>query len=79
MASNLAYESSERLKKVLLQDKLSNPERLNEVLKEELLFVLSSYMDISPKNFKLYIGISEGGGFDVYVKAKAERIYSIKH
>lgn len=79
MKKSVASESSERLKRVLMQDKLSNPARLSEIIKEEIVFVLSSYMDILSRDIEFFVSVDDNGLYSIDVRAKARRIYSVRH
>ena len=43
-----AESSKERLNRILIQDKLSSPERISEILRKEIAEVLSQYMNVEP-------------------------------
>lgn len=74
---NLAEETKDRLKRVLIQDKLSSPLRVSEILREEIHHILSSYMELS-EGVKFSIELDVNGNYNLNFSAKAKEIYKIK-
>ena len=70
---SVAENSSERLKRVLLQDKLKNPAKLSNELKEEITFVISRYMELKSKViFK--VGLDTNGDIDLNIYVKVSQM-----
>ena len=63
-----------RLKNVLMSDKYTNPERLNEVIKSDILYVLKNYMDISADDIKLNFTLNEEGSYQLRLSASCKRL-----
>ena len=68
-----AESSKERLNRILIQDKLSSPERISEILRKEIAEVLSQYMNV--ENVKVSIHVSNTGEYEVLLKAVASRFF----
>lgn len=77
MMGNIAEETRDRLKRVLIQDKLSSPLRVSEILREEIHHILSSYMELA-EGVKFAINLDANGNYDISFLAKARKIYKIK-
>ena len=63
-----------RLKNVLLSDKYTNPERLNEVIKSDILYVLKNYMDITSDDIKLNFTLNDDGNYQLRLAASCKRL-----
>ncbi|MCK9575176.1 MAG: cell division topological specificity factor MinE [Clostridia bacterium] len=63
-----------RLKNVLLSDKFTNPERLNEVIKSDILYVLKNYMDIDTDDIKLNFTLNDDGNYQLRLSASCKRL-----
>lgn len=74
MKKNFAEATSTRLNRLLVQDKLSSPERLSEVLKNEIAEVMTAYMKLD--GIKLSVRVGETGKYEIYVVAVASRIFA---
>lgn len=66
-----------RLKNVLLKDKLDMSEGFMRALRNDLGRVLSYYMRLRPEGIEVFID-DAGNGYTVRVKASAEDIRQIK-
>ncbi|MEG1612867.1 MAG: cell division topological specificity factor MinE [Clostridia bacterium] len=65
--------ASERLKQVLLSDKIAQPEKFNELLKSEVVTVLSNYFELFPSTFEINLAISDNV-IDITMRVKGGRI-----
>lgn len=74
-----AEASYQRLKSVLVNDKLSSPSRLCSCLQSEILFLLSSYMDVSKDSVKVDLTLTASGEYEVKIKASAKRLKNLGH
>lgn len=70
----LQLAGTNRLKNVLSMDKNDNPIKITNVLKSDLLFLLSNYMEISPEDLDLVISVEPGGGYKLEVQAQVRRL-----
>lgn len=68
-----AEESKERLNRILIQDKLSSPQRISEILRKEIAEVLMQYMSV--ESIKFSIHVAKDGEYEVLVKANASRFF----
>jgi septum formation topological specificity factor MinE len=64
----------ERLKKVLISDKHFNPERIQEVMKSDILTVLQNYTDVDSEQITFLIEVNPQGGYDIKVNASCSRL-----
>lgn len=67
--------AASRLNKVLMTDKLVAPEKLNDLVKSEVLEVLESYFEVFPSTFELKITSAEGV-ITLEMQLKASRVKS---
>lgn len=54
-----ARVAAERLNKVLLSDKIAHPEKFNELLRAEIMAVLSDYFEVLPQSYSFKMSISD--------------------
>ena len=66
-------ESKERLNRILIQDKMSSPQRISEILRLEIAEVLSQYMNVDDIKFSIHI--AKDGQYEIFVKAITSRIF----
>ena len=64
----------ERLKKVLISDKHFNPERIEEVMKSDILNILQNYTDINGENLNFNIEVNNFGGYHITIDATCTRL-----
>ena len=62
--------ASERLKNVILSDKVSHPDRLNDLLKSDVNDMLKTYFELYPGSIKVCLKPSEYG-LDILIDATA--------
>mgnify|MGYP006330573707 FL=1 len=65
--------ASERLKNVILSDKVSHPDRLNDLLKSDVNDMLKTYFELYPGSIKVWLKPSEYG-LDILIDATAIRV-----
>ncbi len=63
-----------RLKNVLNIDKNDNPIKITNVLKSDLLYLLSNYMEISPDDLDLSIEVGQGGTYKLEILGNVRRL-----
>ncbi len=57
----------DRLKNMVIIDKKENPQRIERLLKSELLYVLKNYFDISYEDLDVSLGVTEEGEYALSV------------
>ncbi len=77
MKSGMQLVCASRLKTVLVQDKQSNPLKILNVLKSEVLYVLKSYMEINASDLFLNISVDEFGFYILDIGAKVRRLKTV--
>lgn len=65
-----------RLKKLLMQDKVNTPDRLTDVLKSDVYSVMKNYMELRPDDIKILID-ADDKGYHVIVSARTHRFRQI--
>lgn len=67
----------QRLKKVVMEDKVSAIENMLRVLKSDQYKLLTNYMYLNADDLKVYIDIIENGDYILTVKAVTDRLIDI--
>ena len=67
----------QRLKKVVMEDKVSAIENMLRVLKSDQYKLLTNYMYLNADDLKVYIDITENGNYILTVKAVTDRLIDI--
>lgn len=67
----------QRLKKVVMDDKVSAIENMLRVLKSDQYKLLTNYMYLNADDLKVYIDITENGDYILTVKAVTDRLIDI--
>jgi len=67
----------QRLKKVVMEDKVSAIENMLRVLKSDQYKLLTNYMYLNADDLKVYIDITENGDYILTVKAMTDRLIDI--
>ena len=65
---------NERLKNVLVIDKKDNTNKILNVLKSDILYVLKNYMEINNENLEVNISITQLGTYQVTILADVSRL-----
>ena len=71
----VGYE--DRLKKVLISDKEENPSKLINVLKSDIINILTNYMEISYDDLDVTLSIDENGLFVFNAYSKVRRLKNL--
>lgn len=58
-----------RLKNIIVADKKENPEKIERLLKSEIINVLKNYFDITSEDVSLSILINDDGKYDLQINA----------
>ena len=67
--------SEDRLKRVLLQDRMDAPDNLVAVLKSDIYQALSNFFEINPSSVCVTIDSDAAGIYNLSISAKAFRVY----
>lgn len=68
--------AGERLKQVLLKDRIDAPDNIIDVLKSDMFDALSNFFDINPSSLNVKIEADDTGVYNLTVKARAFRVYN---
>ena len=71
---NIAKQSEERLKRVLIADKHFNPEYLKKIVSSDLYVLLNNYAEIRPEDLNFDVSVSKDGDYIFSFKAKSGRL-----
>lgn len=72
MRSSGGRQVFRRLERVLLGDKIGGTGETVDVMKNDIIKVLSGYMDV--KDLSIAVSTETGGGYSIVIRAKASRI-----
>ena len=61
----------DRLRSMMICDKSNSSQKINKVLKAEILYLLSNYFDISADNLDLDLGLDNNGEYILSITAKS--------
>ena len=61
----------ERLKSMMLIDKSETPQKINKVLKAEIIYLLKNYFDITAEDVDIDLGIDKTGEYILSITAKS--------
>lgn len=70
--NNLTCE--DRLRNIMVVDKKENPQRIERLLKSELLYVLKNYFEVSYDGLDVSICVDEKGEYNLNVFLKSKFI-----
>lgn len=68
---------NERLRNVLKSDKRDNPNKILNVLKSDILYVLKNYMDINSDNLDVNISVTSIGTYSITILANVNRLKTL--
>lgn len=68
---------AERLRNVLVSDKKDNPNKILNVLKSDLIYVLKNYMEITCDDMDLTIQVTNTGTYTISMMANVKRIKTL--
>ncbi len=68
---------TERLRNVLINDKKDNPNKILNVLKSDILYVLKNYMEISSDDLDLNINVTSVGTYKITILADVTRLKTL--
>lgn len=67
----------ERLKNVLKSDKRDNPNKILNVLKSDVLYILKNYMEINSDNLDVNISVTSSGAYNLTILANVSRLKTL--
>jgi len=68
-----------RLRNMVIKDKKDNPQKINGVLKAELLYVLRNYLDLKEYDLDIDISINNKGYYHIVIEADCKNIKNISY
>ncbi|NCA67808.1 MAG: hypothetical protein EOM87_07085 [Clostridia bacterium] len=71
-----AKVTEDRLKKVLLKDRIDAPENIIAVLRSDIFDALSNFFEINPSSVNVKIETDAVGIYNLTMSAKAFRVYN---
>lgn len=74
MKNELQLLCENRLKQVLFNDKKENPQKVLNIIKSEILYVLKNYMEIKAEDMDININLDEFGTYSLEISAKINRL-----
>lgn len=77
MKNQMQLVCNNRLKSVLVQDKQSNPVKIVNILKSEVLYALKNYMEITASDLFLNITVDEYGYYVLDIGARVRRLKTV--
>ena len=66
-----------RINKVLISDKYVNPESLVNVMKSDLISVISSYLEFDKSNVMVALEVNRDGEYDFMLRVNAKRLKNL--
>lgn len=70
---------NERLKNVLKSDKRDNPNKILNVLKSDILYILKNYMEINSDNLDVNINVTSMGTYNITILANVNRLKTLNY
>lgn len=64
----------DRLKNIVVVDKKENPQRIERLLKSELLYVLKNYFDVTYEGLEVSVCVDNNGEYNLNVFLKSKSI-----
>lgn len=72
-----AMTCEERLKEMIVLDKQDSPQKMNRLIKSEMVFLLKNYFDVTAEDVSVDIDINEQGRYTIVVSALARNIRNV--
>lgn len=66
--------SIDRLKEMIIIDKKESPQRIERLIKSELLYVLKNYFDVTYEGLDVDLFVDESGLYNLSVELKSRTI-----
>ena len=77
MKNELQLLCENRLKQVLFNDKKENPQKIINIIKSEILYILKNYMEIKAEDVDIDIQLDENGNYKLELIGKIQRLKMI--
>ncbi len=61
----------DRLKSMFLIDKAETPQKINKVIKAEIIYLLKNYFDITAEDVEVELGVAQTGEYILNITAKS--------
>ncbi|MBR2908830.1 MAG: hypothetical protein IKC11_00570 [Clostridia bacterium] len=71
---SIAKNVYDKVEEVLFIDKLKSPQKINDILSSEILYILKQYFEVKENCFKSRIVVEENGELDISFNFKALRV-----
>ena len=68
---NKVSSCEERLKSMMIIDKFESSQKINKVIKAEVIYLLNNYFDITSEDVDLDLGIDKNGEYVLSITAKS--------
>ena len=65
-----------RVRQLLINDKKDNPNKIINLIKSEMFYILKNYMEINIDDIDLDIGIDNDGKYLISMSCEASRIFT---
>lgn len=72
-----AMTCEERLKEMIVLDKQDSPQKMNRLIKSEMVFLLKNYFDVTAEDVSVDLDINEQGRYTIVVSALARNIRNV--
>ena len=66
-----------RLKAMVVYDKQEVPQKINKVLKSEVVFLLKDFFDLTAEDVRLDINVNEWGRYELTIRAESRSIRGV--
>ena len=64
----------DRLKSMIVLDKQETPQKINKVIKAEILYILRNYFDICAEDLSLEISVNEYGKYNLNIQGECRNM-----
>ncbi|MBE5738217.1 MAG: hypothetical protein E7354_00575 [Clostridiales bacterium] len=71
---NKVLSCEERLRNMMVIDKKENPQRIEKLLKSEVVYVLKNYFDITSENIDLKLIVEQDGKYHLTIDMLSNNI-----
>ena len=68
-----------RLKNIMIKDKTDSPQKVDRILKAEILYVLRNYFELKEYDLDMDISINSDGYYHVKIDAECRNIKNVSY
>ncbi len=68
-----------RLRNMLIRDRQDNPQKINRILKSEILYVLKNYFDLKDYDLDIDVSLGNNGYYHLSIQADCHNIKSVSY